>query len=233
MKRVITTGRKGRTGFTLIELLVVIAIIAILAAILFPVFARTRQKAQQTTCLSNVKQITLAFLMYAADHDGGLPPAEGSNAGKNYWWSGIVNYIKNPKICSCPVNRRGFSGWSSNYAMNRFVGHPPWGGAPNIDHMSDPVELLLIADSGSPFMGWDKNWSWYGGYCPGGDPFIPWGIHFGDPQGSGWQVGTANCGFMDGHAEARDGVTLSCVVFPEKDTNYAEWLRMHQLWYPW
>ncbi|GAH67153.1 unnamed protein product, partial [marine sediment metagenome] len=60
--------------FTLIELLVVIAIIAILAAILFPVFARAREKARQTSCLSNVKELTLAFLMYVDDYDEYLPP---------------------------------------------------------------------------------------------------------------------------------------------------------------
>ncbi len=62
-----------REGFTLIELLVVIAIIAILAAILFPVFARAREKARQTACLSNIKQVTLAGLMYGSDWDGHLP----------------------------------------------------------------------------------------------------------------------------------------------------------------
>ncbi len=56
-----------RKGFTLIELLVVIAIIAILAAILFPVFARAREKARQTSCLSNLKEIGLGILMYAQD----------------------------------------------------------------------------------------------------------------------------------------------------------------------
>ena len=56
-----------RKGFTLIELLVVIAIIAILAAILFPVFARAREKARQTSCLSNAKQMGLGMMMYAQD----------------------------------------------------------------------------------------------------------------------------------------------------------------------
>ena len=63
-------------GFTLIELLVVIAIIAILAAILFPVFAKAREKARQISCLSNMKQIGLGFLQYENDNDEGFPIGE-------------------------------------------------------------------------------------------------------------------------------------------------------------
>lgn len=63
-----------KKGFTLIELLVVIAIIAILAAILFPVFARAREKARQTSCLSNIKQLTLGVQMYVQDFDERFPP---------------------------------------------------------------------------------------------------------------------------------------------------------------
>jgi len=70
--------RRNR-GFTLIELLVVIAIIAILAAILFPVFARAREAARKATCISNVKQIVLAAIMYAQDYDEVLPAAVGDD----------------------------------------------------------------------------------------------------------------------------------------------------------
>ena len=62
-----------RSGFTLIELLVVIAIIAILAAILFPVFARARESARRTSCISNLKQLALGTMMYAQDYDETYP----------------------------------------------------------------------------------------------------------------------------------------------------------------
>ena len=93
-----------RKGFTLIELLVVIAIIAILAAILFPVFAKAREKARQTSCLSNLKQIALGTLMYAQDYDERLPHHWVDIPGDRqlYWWERIQPYIKNYQLYACP-----------------------------------------------------------------------------------------------------------------------------------
>ena len=93
-----------KKGFTLIELLVVIAIIAILAAILFPVFARAREKARQTSCLSNLKQLTLGILMYAQDYDETMPYAViGVMGGQlDYVLDSVSPYTKNTQINLCP-----------------------------------------------------------------------------------------------------------------------------------
>lgn len=99
-----------RKGFTLIELLVVIAIIAILAAILFPVFAKAREKARQSSCLSNVKQILLAELQYAQDYDEKLPLALSLHGTPPPIWSYfdlVGPYCKNLQIFICPSDRTG------------------------------------------------------------------------------------------------------------------------------
>ena len=92
-----------KRGFTLIELLVVIAIIAILAAILFPVFAKAREKARQAACLSNMKQLGLAAVMYADDYDDNPPPGGITWGGNDYLWNQLCQpYIKSKALMICP-----------------------------------------------------------------------------------------------------------------------------------
>jgi prepilin-type N-terminal cleavage/methylation domain-containing protein/prepilin-type processing-associated H-X9-DG protein len=98
---------RPQSGFTLIELLVVIAIIAILAAILFPVFAQAREKARQATCVSNLKQIGTACLMYAQDFDETYPMLE--NGPERYTVANVLDpYIKTNKL---NVNASGGNLW--------------------------------------------------------------------------------------------------------------------------
>jgi prepilin-type N-terminal cleavage/methylation domain-containing protein/prepilin-type processing-associated H-X9-DG protein len=96
-----------RSAFTLIELLVVIAIIAILAAILFPVFAKAREKARQSACVSNLKQCALAIMQYTQDYDEILPPRKIFDPAKNgdVNWRVVVHpYTKNLDVYTCPSN---------------------------------------------------------------------------------------------------------------------------------
>lgn len=91
-------------GFTLIELLVVIAIIAILAAILFPVFAQAREAARKTQCLSNMKNLGTAIILYTQDYDELLPLAAYSTGGASFLvWHDLTDpYVKNKDIWHCP-----------------------------------------------------------------------------------------------------------------------------------
>lgn len=100
-----------RKGFTLIELLVVLAIIAILAAILFPAFAKAREKGRQIVCLSNLRQIGTALMVYCNDYDGMYPACGGyaapvPDADPSCWVHKLRPYTKNQAIFTCPSYRK-------------------------------------------------------------------------------------------------------------------------------
>ena len=135
----IASQRQSRVGFTLIELLVVIAIIAILAGILFPVFARAKAKAQQTRCLANIKQIAMAFQIYATDHGEMLPDVPNGTYGwKTYnppdpmlgtqdymaWMvTKLLPYTKNTDIWYCDMDVWGSQPSADNPAADGVVSY--------------------------------------------------------------------------------------------------------------
>ena len=201
-----------RKGFTLIELLVVIAIIAILAAILFPVFARAREKARQSNCLSNVKQLTLGCMMYAQDYDEVLGKCRNYTT-RTLWLQDIYPYINNQQIFRCP-SADPFAwpsaGLSSASRTEISYGYT-WDNSPTSSHamlakIMNPAETVFIAD-GLGYM------------------FYP--IPTSGPRavnGTGYRIqarhnGGANLGFVDGHSK---WYSLS-VINAENNTAGADW----------
>jgi len=143
-----------RNGFTLIELLVVIAIIAILAAILFPVFARAREKARQSSCLSNVKQITLGVQMYTQDYDETLPRARFwyTGSGSPYLYTRAIRpYVNNEQIFICPSDANGVyvEGWTSSPHRSDLSYGYNWDNENSKAKLSEieyPAQTMLLAD---------------------------------------------------------------------------------------
>lgn len=157
----------NRRGFTLIELLVVIAIIAILAAILFPVFAKAREKARQNNCLSNLKQLSTGMVQYVQDYDEMFPQncsgtgqdattclAPGG-ADRDFYFIALAPYMKNTQILACPSDssnliRDGRTGTTStsgsypgglDYAQNQYLD------AVNLSTVARPANVAMLACS--------------------------------------------------------------------------------------
>ena len=183
-----------RSGFTLIELLVVIAIIAILAAILFPVFARARAKAQQNNCLSNVKQIMLGAIMYASDYDEKFQNCDGSGAGcvgsQAAWAAQLLPYIKNTQILQCP-SASGAANYSCgttvatlDYMFNNQVGNI------SSSYINQPSSCLAVLEGarGSGF-----SWCGYADYNTIKGNQTYYGVNRHNEGG--------NYSFVDGHAK--------------------------------
>ncbi len=150
-----TRHKNNRTAFTLIELLVVMAIIAILTAILFPVFARARENARRTSCMSNLKQISLGWLMYAEDYNGRLPfyPVGGV-------MEFVFPHVKSSQIFQCPSSglvRRNSptmaSFYATDYGMPASYESSAWpravmlsGGAQLLSAVPEPSITCLLAE---------------------------------------------------------------------------------------
>ncbi len=192
-----------RSGFTLIELLVVIAIIAILAAILFPVFARARERARQTSCLSNIKQLQLAVIMYRSDYDEcnfidrmatsnpptATGPYQSSWAGVLYFWTDTMRpYIKNEQLWICPSDPNNGTTCCvpprRSYQPNTEM--VDWGVPKKDSAVKDPSGTIHLIES---------NYNSRAHYTDQGSYSMP-----GNP--ASWHVdGAWNVGFYDGHAK--------------------------------
>ena len=136
----------NRRGFTLIELLVVIAIIAVLAAILFPVFARAREKARQTYCLNNAKNLGNAFRQYSQDFDEKMPFASADNTSGPLslkWWDLVFNYVRNNNIYGCPSASPASGAVTYSYNLN--IGrYGVTGGGTHLHDIPDPCRTILL-----------------------------------------------------------------------------------------
>jgi prepilin-type N-terminal cleavage/methylation domain-containing protein/prepilin-type processing-associated H-X9-DG protein len=198
-------------GFTLIELLVVIAIIAILAAILFPVFARARNEARKTTCLSNLRQIESALQMYMNDHDGCGPfaytgesstPSEITGDNHIRFNDDLHPYIKSKSIWTCPSRTNvwakigygiNLSNYSAAYSMTA-----PWNQTLPIDSFPNPAKMIAIMDGPGC---WGLNSLMLTPYC--------WSaMYYAAETHDSW----LNSVFFDGHAK---GCRPSQTIAPE------------------
>ena len=227
-----------RRGFTLIELLVVIAIIAILAAILFPVFAQAREKARQSVCLSNNKQIGTAMMMYVQDYDemfpsqsyngttnaalGGQPvdgmPVVGSGIVNSFGWNykdRVLPYTKNQQIWLCPTNKPNgalrTAAPNMGYHMNGNVFTPQ---GLSVAAMVAPANLMIMRESGQGFVFNRAYLRPIPGLCDDTPAYETNAANF-MPHSKGY-----NIAFGDGHAKwYRSGGAKALAHFPKDEDN--------------
>ena len=175
-------------AFTLIELLVVIAIIAILAAILFPVFAKAREKARQSSCSSNQKQMAVSQLQYIQDYDEQVPYSWYEAPYSKYWYQVLDPYVKNQQLWYCPSDKAQLPGYG------RCQNHTPYraiysAGFTSLAQIARPAEASMWCDS-YPTAGWNTMYT----YCPIEYPAYTNSISNRHNEG-------ANATFWDGHVK--------------------------------
>jgi prepilin-type N-terminal cleavage/methylation domain-containing protein/prepilin-type processing-associated H-X9-DG protein len=218
---------RRQNAFTLIELLVVIAIIAILAAILFPVFAQAREKARTVSCLSNFKQLGIAFTMYLQDYDEmvlpryqACPSTGPTDPNAHVLWTATIQpYVKNTQIFVCPsaVNAKYVDTWGTrgylstgyNQTISGWYNYTPDGCGqmvlPTLSSIQYPSKNVMFADS----VPGDLNLG-YRGYLFGNAGLnIPYTTSFQarGSLGARHTEGT-NLTFFDGHAKWYKGTTI-------------------------
>jgi len=197
---------------------VVIAIIAILAAILFPVFARAREKAVSQSCLSNVKQLALGCIMYAGDWDGKFPKMSVAGDAHDecpfddqqqyspytnyYWMEMIFPYVKNEGLYVCPARPKGL-GRKCGYGMNREFTLANSGEGLKDAEIQHPAVFVLLADRNSHWNFSTRIYWWYPWARPelavsGGTYYWIW---HGNAGGGPKHLDGLNVGFVDGHAK--------------------------------
>jgi len=229
MERHYKKDYKGRfDGFTLIELLVVIAIISILAAILFPVFARARENARRASCMSNLKQIGLAMMMYVQDYDehyapsvigtfrdtstyttgaacAGLPCAQyyasdGINTGKYMSWMDVLHpYTKSVQIYQCPSQTLDLA---PSYGYSAYINGWTFSGYNyqpiTMAAVPRPSEVVMFMDDHYYYSNYAYVYANYGGWK--GYGLYVGASYVGDVRFAPHMEG-ANFTFADGHVK--------------------------------
>lgn len=219
MRQTLQSSYKSR-GFTLIELLVVIAIVAILAAILFPVFARARENARRTSCLSNLKQIGLGIMQYTQDYDETYPSYGtyiGNTDAAPFWTTTVQPYLKSAALLRCPSSLTSPSTSIGHYGANILVlkstrsATDTYEPGLKLAEVNFPASIYMVMDSGaSRVVPWGATLSVRNGsgnhYLPGvggmePPPASAVDVAYQDDYQRGRHFLGVNITYADGHAK--------------------------------